>query len=253
MEGDADKENRDLPLIAAKERGPGPGRYKLPSTCGFTDHDFTKYTNAAYSFGRRTKLLDHRRGPGPAYGIDPAITKHGKDGTPAYSMLARQQGKKIFNTPSPGAYCPERVHPQGEKHAPKYSIGSRTRYRKTDNNPSSNKYKLPPILGATQPNKQSSSAYSLIGRREIGSYLEDLAKAPGPGHYHATSPDTFINRAPLYSMRRRSYMPGDRTKKPGPGAHCPEKVTINKRSAPVFSLGIRHSEFICPMVIDVQD
>ena len=35
-----------------------------------------------------------------------------------------------FKTPSPGAYSPEKVHPQGEKHAPSYSMGQRTRYRK---------------------------------------------------------------------------------------------------------------------------
>ena len=36
-----------------------------------------------------------------------------------------------FKTPSPGAYSPEKVHPQGERHAPAYSMGSRTRYRKS--------------------------------------------------------------------------------------------------------------------------
>lgn len=33
--------------------GPGPGRYGLPSTCGFTSHDPTKRKNPAYSFGQR--------------------------------------------------------------------------------------------------------------------------------------------------------------------------------------------------------
>ena len=36
-----------------------------------------------------------------------------------------------FKTPSPGAYNPEKVHPQGEKHAPNYSMGARTHYRKS--------------------------------------------------------------------------------------------------------------------------
>lgn len=35
-----------------------------------------------------------------------------------------------FKTPAPGAYSPEKVHPQGERHAPVYSMGNRTRYRK---------------------------------------------------------------------------------------------------------------------------
>jgi len=33
--------------------GPGPGRYALPSTIGFINHDFSKHTKPAYSFGRR--------------------------------------------------------------------------------------------------------------------------------------------------------------------------------------------------------
>lgn len=42
----------------------------------------------------------------------------------------------------------------------------------------------------------------------------------------------------------------DSSKKPGPGAHCPEKVTIHQRSAPAPTLGIRHSEYICPLITD---
>ena len=38
---------------------------------------------------------------------------------------------------------------------------------------------------------------------------------------------------------------------PGPGAYCPEKVHVNKRSAPTFSLGIRHSEFMTPLIVEV--
>ncbi|KAK6188834.1 hypothetical protein SNE40_004932 [Patella caerulea] len=251
MEGESNKEKkRKLAPIAARERGPGPGHYRLPSTCGYIDHDCTKHTKAAYSFGRRLATLANQAAictPGPAYLIEPAITKHGRDGTPAYSMLARREGAHLFNTPSPGAYFPEKVHPQGERHAPKYSVGARTRYRKTDNNPSANKYKLPPVLGDHQPEKPSSAAYSVVGRRDIGSYLEDMAKAPGPGHYHSTTPDTYKTKAPLYSLRRRCYMPEDCTKKPGPGAHSPEKVHINRRSAPQHSLGIRHSEYICQL------
>ena len=34
-------------------RGPGPGRYGLPSTCGQNGHDFTKLMKPAFSFGKR--------------------------------------------------------------------------------------------------------------------------------------------------------------------------------------------------------
>ena len=38
---------------------------------------------------------------------------------------------EVFKTPSPGAYYPEKVHPQGEKHAPAYSMSARTRNPKS--------------------------------------------------------------------------------------------------------------------------
>ena len=38
--------------------------------------------------------------------------------------------KETFKTPAPGAYSPEKVHPQGERHAPAYSMAARTRFRK---------------------------------------------------------------------------------------------------------------------------
>ena len=35
MSADPKTQTKPRPLIAAKERGPGPGRYALPSTIGF--------------------------------------------------------------------------------------------------------------------------------------------------------------------------------------------------------------------------
>ena len=45
----------------------------------------------------------------------------------------------------------------------------------------------------------------------------------------------------------------DTTQKPGPGAHSPEKVKITKHSPPAYSMGIRHSEYLCPLIIEVAD
>lgn len=42
----------------------------------------------------------------------------------------------------------------------------------------------------------------------------------------------------------------DATRKPGPGAHSPERVIVNKRSAPSYSMGVKHSEYVCPLIID---
>lgn len=143
-----------------------------------------------------------------------------------------------------------------------------------DNTPSPNSYQLPPLLGPKVPNKLSSAAYSMAYRSTTGAFSEDLAKTPGPGHYNAVAPNTYVKKAPAYSMLSRSYMPGgeyvlflsrcidriqytvitDSTQKPGPGAHSPEKVTCNKKSTPKYSLGIRHSEYVyTPHFVEAQE
>lgn len=242
-------------MIAARERGPGPGRYGLPSTCGYTKHDFSKHMKPAYSFGCRLENSMFKKdcSPGPGYFIDSKITKAGMDGTASYSILGRQKDPNTFRTPAPGTYSPEKVHPQGERHAPVYSMAARTRYRKRDATPSANSYTLPSLLGSKVPTKHSSASHSMTGRAKTGGFSEDLAKTPGPGRYQTTHPNTVKNKAPQYSMLSRSYMPGDSTRKPGPGAHSPEKVYVHKKQAPSCSMGIRHSEFITPLIIDVSD
>lgn len=255
MEGNAGEQSLEAPIIAARETGPGPGRYALPSTCGYNRHDITKKMSPAYSFGGRLEnsMFKKDNSPGPGYMVHPSITRYGKDGTPSYSILGRQKDPNSFKTPAPGAYSPEKVHPQGERHAPAYSMGQRTRYSKRDTTPAPNSYSLPQLLGSKVPGKPASAAFSMTGRSKTGSFAEDLAKTPGPGHYRVLDPSLTKSKAPAYSILGRSYMPGDSTQKPGPGAHCPEKVTCNKKDAPSFSLGIRHSEFITPLIIDVSD
>ncbi|KAK3601459.1 hypothetical protein CHS0354_033593 [Potamilus streckersoni] len=156
----------------------------------------------------------------------------------------------LVKAPSPGTYFPEKVHPQRERHAPKYSLGFRTRYHRQDQNPAPNKYYLPPVIGSRQPNKTSSSAFSITGRSQLGCYYEDLTKAPGPGCYKSILPDVYKHKSPLYSILGRHEIASDEQNKPGPGQHKPELVTINRRSAPKYSLGVRHSEFLCPLIVD---
>ncbi|TMS20133.1 Outer dense fiber protein 3-like protein 2 [Larimichthys crocea] len=105
---------KKYPVIAGREKGPGPGRYGLPPTIGFVGHDFTKPTSPAYSF--HSRMSDNMycvdSSPGPQYHIDAKITRFGKDGTPAYSMLGRMKAEKeLFHTPGPGAYSPEKAPP----------------------------------------------------------------------------------------------------------------------------------------------
>ncbi|XP_077971566.1 ciliary microtubule associated protein 1A-like isoform X1 [Styela clava] len=244
---------RKKTMIAARERGPGPGRYGLPSTVGFKGHDFTKHQKPSYSFGMRldNSMFSKDVSPGPKYLIESRYTRHGPEGEPKYSMLARQPELRPFNNPGPGTYRVESVHPQNERCAPRYSMSARTQYRRFDANPSPNTYKLPSALGSNVPNKPSSACYTLRGRTSAMGFAEDLAKTPGPAGYRVPNYNTVRRAAPQYSLSARCYMPSDSTKKPGPGAHNAERVSYHLKRSPSFSMGIRHSEFITPLIIDV--
>eukprot|EP00117_Sycon_ciliatum_P017011 scpid83297/ scgid16198/ Outer dense fiber protein 3; Outer dense fiber of sperm tails protein 3 len=251
--GGGDTQDTTRPIIAAMERGPGPARYGLPTGVGYQGHDCSKHLNPAYTFGKRTgSLFTNDCSPGPGYFIDPKMTKKGKDGTPSYSMLGRHKDLNVFRTPAPGKYSPEKSHPPNEKHAPAYSMGSRTRYRKRDAVPAPNSYSLPKLTGDKIVNKQAASSWTMTKRSQTGGFSEDLSKTPGPGRYDTTEPSTYKRKSPHYSMQGRSYMPGDSTQKPGPGAHSPEKVVITRPKAPEVTMGIRHTEYITPLIVDVS-
>ncbi|TWW57861.1 outer dense fiber protein 3-like protein 2b [Takifugu rubripes] len=243
--------------ITGKERGPGPGRYGLPPTVGFVGHDFTKLTSPAYSFhGKMTgNMYCVDSSPGPKYHIDARMTRFGRDGTPAYSMLGRIKSKKQqFQTPGPGTYSPERAPPCNlQRRPPCFTMRSRTQYRSTDSVPAPNKYCLPPVMGPQVPNKPSSASYTMSRSYSTGGPSVDLAKTPGPCRYNTTDLNLYLPRQPAFSMLGRHKMPRDATKKPGPGEYNPEKVTVNRARAPAYSLGIRHSEFVTPLVVNVSD
>uniref|UniRef100_A0A3Q3X7K8 Uncharacterized protein n=1 Tax=Mola mola TaxID=94237 RepID=A0A3Q3X7K8_MOLML len=245
------------PIIAGKQKGPGPGRYGLPPTIGYVGNDLTKPTSPAYSFhGRMTdNMYSVDSSPGPKYNVDAKITRFGRDGTPAYSMLGRLKAKSKFQfTPGPGAYSPEKAPPCNlQRRQPSYTMRSRTQYRGVDSVPAPNKYSLPPLMGPRVPNKPASVSYTMSGSYSTGGPSVDLAKTPGPCRYNSTDPNVYLPRQPAFSMLGRHKLPRDASKKPGPGAYNPENVTIHKARAPVYSLGIRHSEFVTPLVINVSD
>ncbi|XP_041956478.1 outer dense fiber protein 3-like protein 2a [Alosa sapidissima] len=245
------------PMIAGRERGPGPGRYALPPTIGYIGHDYTKPSSPAYSFHSRmsSNMVSVDSSPGPQYHIDAKMTRFGRNATPSYSMLGRKKrSDDLFQTPGPGAYSPEKAPPVNlHRRPPSYSIGSRTRYRATDTVPAPNSYTLPSLLGARAPSTPASPSYSISGRRKTGAPSEDLAMTPGPGKYNSTDPSIYLKRQPSFSMQSRTSIPNDATCKPGPGTHHSEKVVAHLPRPPSFSMGIRHSEFVTPLVVDVLD
>jgi len=241
--------------IAAHYSSPGPC-YALPVLTGQPNHDprAEHVKNPAWIFGVKHGKFSEDCSPGPVHYPNVKCTRTGNDGTPHYSLYGKNQELSRFKVPGPGTYSPEKAGPSASADAPKYTFGSRTRLRKTDKIPAPNNYNLPPLLGSTvEGGKIQAPIYSQRGRSKVGEFSEDLQKTPGPGTYKVTDPNTNHNKAPLYSMNGRNHMPSDNTTKPGPGAHSPEKVTINKRSAPQPSFGIRHSQYLTPLIVDVCD
>ncbi|XP_023282544.1 outer dense fiber protein 3-like protein 2 [Seriola lalandi dorsalis] len=249
------------PIISARERGPGPGRYALPPTVGYINHDFTTPSSPAYSFHSRTSsefsLVPFDSSPGPRYHIGAKVTRFGRMETPSYSILGRGRRTEskgdIIHTPGPGAYSPEKAPPLNAHRPPSYTIGARTRYRSMDAVPAPNSYSLPNLLGCQVPNKPSSASYSFSGRRKVGAPSEDLSMSPGPGKYNSTNPDIYRHRQPSFSMQSRTKRPGYSSAVPGPGAYSPEKFHVHLPKPPSFTLGVRHSEFVTPLVVDVVD
>lgn len=120
--------------------------------------------------------------------------------------------------------------------------------------------------------------YRLSALRLTSHCLSFRWQTPGPGTYGTTAPDIYKPKAAGYSLTGRNVPPGDSTRKPGPGAHAPERVSISppsiplcafdygaglyeffppfqhlnstKKKMPQFSFGIRHSEYEAPLIID---
>ena len=86
-----------------------------------------------------------------------------------------------------------------------------------------NVYNIPSVLcGTKEGNKKTAPAYSISGRQKV--FTDDRVLVPGPGAYEVIKPDAITAKSPAYSISARFQLPDDHSQKPGPGAHCPEKV-----------------------------
>ena len=79
-------------------------------------------------------VISNVKTPGPAYAIEPAITRYGRDGTASYSVYGRPKDLEPFKTPGAGTYAPEKFAFPFSPRAPAYSLGLRTRFRKSEEN-----------------------------------------------------------------------------------------------------------------------
>lgn len=235
--------------IGAHFKSPGP-KYSLPSTVGRSGHDGRKKQAPAFSFGTRHAKFSSDCSPGPgAYSIISSTTRRGGDGTPKYSLYGRHKEIRPFSTPGPGQYSPEQAGKSAYYSAPTYSLSGRTKGHKSDQSPGPAAYELNPMIGIHVLTKGSAPAYSMTARATVGSFHEDLRKTPGPGTYKPVDPSLIKSRGPSYSMIGRNVMPSDSTRKPGPGAHSPEHVVMNKCATAKYSFGVHHSDFCAPLIL----
>lgn len=237
--------------IAALYGSPGP-KYALPGLTGIAKHDPTKYKAPMFSFGAR-HTHKSESSPGPSYLIPSNITRVGRDGAPAFSLYSRPREPQLFQAPGPGKYSPEHSGKSVFQSAPAYSLSGRTKDLSINNTPGPASYSLPPVLGHNTVATSAAPTFSFCGRSKNGSFHEDLKKTPGPAAYKVVDPCTYSQKSPRFSMTGRNFPPGETTKKPGPGAHYPEQVTFTRAKAPSFSFGLRHSEYISPLIVDVPE
>ncbi|XP_046395444.1 outer dense fiber protein 3 isoform X1 [Ischnura elegans] len=227
--------------IAAEYSSPGPACVTLPTSIG----PGSKSARApAFSFGSRHNNKNDSPGPGPGQYNVTGLSAKGRDSPQASTLHGRPKDPKGDQTPAPGDYNPEKSEKAVHDHSPEYTFGHKTQMEKPSDTPAPNVYNIPPAMGSTKEgNKKAAPSFTISGRQK--EFTDDRVLTPGPGTYNNSSPDQYkARRSPAYSISARYQLPSDHSQKPGPGVYSPEKVTINKTSAPSHSFGIRHSPYI---------
>nr|KAF6398518.1 outer dense fiber of sperm tails 3 [Molossus molossus] len=237
-------------------RGSLGGNLEAPSPAGAhhgpLQQSRTQVPDSTYhGFRGAPMLLAENCSPGPRYSVNPKILRTGRDPGPAFSILGRYHTKTVL-TPGPGDYFPEKSTKYVFDSAPSHSISARTKTFRVDSTPGPAAYMLPVVMGPHAVGKVSQPSFSIKGRSKLGGFSDDLHKTPGPAAYHQSNMQVTKLRAPQYTIAARVEPPGDKTLKPGPGAHSPEKVTLTKPCAPIVTFGIKHSDYMTPLIVDLE-
>uniref|UniRef100_A0A8C2WUW9 Ciliary microtubule associated protein 1B n=1 Tax=Cyclopterus lumpus TaxID=8103 RepID=A0A8C2WUW9_CYCLU len=156
----------------------------------------------------------------------------------------------LYGSPGPkyalpgltGKYSPEHSERVLFHTAPAYTLSGRSKDISNIQTPGPASYSLPQMLGSNTVVTSAAPTFSFCGRNTIGTFHEDLKKTPGPAAYNTVDACIYRHKPPQFSMKGRNFPPGETTKKPGPGAHYPD-----------YSFGLRHSEFISPLFVDVAE
>ncbi|KAM6306962.1 ciliary microtubule associated protein 1A-like [Podargus strigoides] len=233
--------------IATLYRRPGP-KYRLPTNVGYRLHDPSCNRAPAYSFGVRTEGQEKQCSPGPRYLLPPGTTAKGKAGTPAFSIYGHPYDLTPFRTPGPGHYFPEKAERVTFPSIPACSLHSRTRHHASQQTPGPAAYQMPPMLGPRIITKSSAPNYSMLGHSNVGTFYQELCKTPGPCNYNAVAANVYKQWAPQYSILARNALPGDTTIKPSPNTYNPKQSCQRG-----VTFGIRHLDYLAPLIVDVPD
>lgn len=137
-----------------------------------------------------------------------------------------------------------------ERTAPAFSLTSRPKSIK-NTTPSPCAYTLPSILGDRPVNLNSVPFYTMNKRIEYTSYSYDFAKTPGPARYSVPSLCVTFKESPTCSLKDRTLIPKFKMDNPGPGSYDLHSAKFVKRTAPKFSMGIKHSPYVMPLYQDI--
>nr|QPM92669.1 outer dense fiber protein 3 [Procambarus clarkii] len=222
--------------IAAEFSSPGPASIALRSSIGAGGA--TKNRPPAFTMGSRHEPKLDKAGPGPGQYNVTGLSNKGKDEPVAASMHIKPKDPRMYITPAPCDYSPDKAEAKVLEASPSFSFGVKTEDGRPSDAPAPNSYNIPSLLGSTKEGSKHSAPSFTMSARPLPD--EDKMKVPGPGSYNDSTVDKYKTvKSPSFSMGQRTTIPSDHTMKPGPGAHCPEKYVP---SGPKFTMAPRAVE-----------
>jgi len=214
---------RQKPKDPKKFQTPAPGTYEVDD-----DLDYVGESSPRYTFGKKTGVEHPNMVPAPnAYELP-----DGDDG-PRYTIRQKLKDPKAFATPAPGTYeVDDDLDYVGES-SPRYTFGKKTGVERPNMVPAPNSYEL--------PDAEAGPRYTI--RRKLKDDIDERTKYPAPCEYNPEKADAALNKAPAYTLRDRTTLPVDRTKKPAPNAYNMDDTVVKKRD-PSHAFGMKHSPYI---------
>lgn len=222
-------------------RGPGPA-YQMKRMLGTSDHCITKKQAPAFSIGIPYKWKTNDS-PGPLYNYDANLTHQGIQQPPSYSLSGRPRKKAPEVLPGPGAYDSHNV----KDPLPRISMGQRLKQPANDV-PPPNAYSVKTGIGSGAANEKKPPSCTIRSRPALGStyYPTFKAAVPGPAAYGVTDANRSTKSCTIKSRYAvKEYNTAKEA--PGPGAY--EIKSAGEAGARRgFSMGIRHSEYLMPLI-----